>query len=351
MRVLGVFAHNESTRIQRCLESIEAANPNRGLRCIVLANGCTDNTADLARNYANGRKWIEVKEIAVGDKANAWNLFVHEIAAKESEIYIFMDGDCTVQAGAFQALEQALAHAPLANAATGIPRRTLTSFGGFRRSLMKNPGVAGNLYALPLQFIKRIKLANVRLPVGLVGDDSLVGALACWDLDPSKKNWDFNRIVVVREAEFGYDSILSSTFGAPSFIPDGAFATVCDISRTNCWVGALNNSGWMVSQELSVTLTLPRQWSNFPHVRGLSNTYSTDWRSYRSMHQCCKNQSQRVLIYSQLKIFYHTPSCYSRRSVRCVHENSTRQSVFYCSSSGRANYLKKCQIKSEVLPF
>lgn len=218
MRVLGVFAHNESKRIQRCLESIEAANCNRDLRCIVLANGCTDNTAELARNHAHSRKWIEVKEIAVGDKANAWNLFVHEIAAN-SEIYFFMDGDCIVQAGAFQELEQALAHAPLANAATGIPRRSLTSFGGFRRSLLKNPGLAGNLYALPLQFIKRIKLANVRLPVGLVGDDSIVSALACWDLDPSKKNWDFNRIAVVREAEFGYDSILSSTFGAPLFYP------------------------------------------------------------------------------------------------------------------------------------
>ena len=43
--------------------------------------------------------------------------------------------------------------------------------------------------------------AMPRLPFGLIGDDSLVGALAYWDLDP-KAGWDTRRIVVCNDAEF-----------------------------------------------------------------------------------------------------------------------------------------------------
>ena len=70
-------AHNESAVIERTLRSILANQADRPVQVIVVANGCTDDTADRARAVArepHDGVEIEVIDTPVGNKIHALNL-------------------------------------------------------------------------------------------------------------------------------------------------------------------------------------------------------------------------------------------------------------------------------------
>ena len=67
-------------------------------------------------------------------------------------------------------------------------------------------GLAGNLYALSADLIERIRANELRIPVGTIGEDGFVGAMACFDLHPDK-GWDSQRIKLARTAAFAFDSL------------------------------------------------------------------------------------------------------------------------------------------------
>ena len=90
MRVdIGVFAHNEAKGIADMVARLLAQDLS-GLeaRILVLANGCTDATADLAR--AAG---AEVADLAEGGKSRTWNRFVHDLSRGEAQLLVFADAD------------------------------------------------------------------------------------------------------------------------------------------------------------------------------------------------------------------------------------------------------------------
>jgi cellulose synthase/poly-beta-1,6-N-acetylglucosamine synthase-like glycosyltransferase len=64
-------AHNESSVIEGTLRSILASKLDRPMQIIVVANGCTDDTAARARTVAGP---IQVIETPTGGKTNALNL-------------------------------------------------------------------------------------------------------------------------------------------------------------------------------------------------------------------------------------------------------------------------------------
>lgn len=105
--VIAVFAHNESHKIINCLEALRLSPLLPETICYVIANGCTDNTAKLTIEYAQTAPWVKVVDLEPGDKANAWNYFVHEMTI-EANIYFFMDGDCQIDSGALQYLKEHL---------------------------------------------------------------------------------------------------------------------------------------------------------------------------------------------------------------------------------------------------
>jgi hypothetical protein len=213
-RVIAVFAHNEARRITACLEALRLSPILPNTSCYVIANGCTDDTLARVTEYALHAPWVKVIELRIGDKANAWNYFVHEMAP-QAESYFFTDGDCKVENGALQCLEEPLLSDNV-NAASGVPSRRNISLGIFRREITMHGGFAGNLYVLSRDFVSRLRAQGVRLPRGLIGDDSLISALALWDLDPSS-DWKQERIRVVPTATFRYESIMRTTFFDPMF--------------------------------------------------------------------------------------------------------------------------------------
>jgi len=201
---VAVFAHNEARNIIACLDSLQAA-ASHPLECHVLANACSDRTEALVREYSASHPNVHLLSIMLGDKANAWNVFVHEAAPRGASHYFFIDGDVRATPGALDAMAQTLTQHPLANGVSALPNSG-RGVAAFRRDMLKDNGVAGNLYGLRGDFVERIRAQTINMPVGTIGEDALIGAMLKWDLRGDTR-WDNSRVVVAREAGFEFDSV------------------------------------------------------------------------------------------------------------------------------------------------
>jgi glycosyltransferase involved in cell wall biosynthesis len=191
-----ILAHNEEQRIARCLASLPLGEP--GVEVHVLVNGSRDATAQKAREAAKGH--ASVHEYNEPGKARSWNRFMLDAAIAEAECFVFVDGDAEIELGSAQALANALAANPEANAAAGFPRngrRAKT----YCEELTRDREIFGDLYALSGRFVEKLRAENVRLPEDLVGDDSLICALAKTDGE-AEDQWQDERIIPCPAAGF-----------------------------------------------------------------------------------------------------------------------------------------------------
>ena len=204
-----VLAHNEERHIGACLDSIFAADEGIAFDVYVMANGCTDRTESIVNEYACRRPQVHLVSIALGDKCNAWNVFIHDTVpavAAGRDAYFFMDGDARVAPGSFAAMLRALREQPQAHAASAVP------YSGRNRErdardIVQQHGLVANLYALRGSFVERLQASGVRIPLKLEGDDGLVGALVKWDLDPMSGKFDDARIAPCADAGFEFESM------------------------------------------------------------------------------------------------------------------------------------------------
>lgn len=201
---VAVFAHNEARNIVACLDSLQAASAVPPA-CYVLANACTDATEALVHDYARTHPNVHLVSIVVGDKANAWNVFVHEAAPAGQVAYFFMDGDVRATPGALDVMARTLEGDPHANGVSALPMSG-RGVAAFQRDMLRDRGVAGNLYGLRGAFVERIRAQGIHMPVGTIGEDALMGAMLKWDLRGDTR-WDDGRVVVAREAGFEFDSV------------------------------------------------------------------------------------------------------------------------------------------------
>lgn len=203
-----ILAHNEEEKIVACLDSLFAGEPNGSFDVYVMANGCTDNTEALVRDYARRESSVKLVSISLGDKCNAWNVFIHETVPQQCpgrEVYFFVDGDARIAPGSLSALAAALRDDSHAHAASAVPGSG-RSMRHDRDEIMSQRGLVANLYALRASFVTRLRDRQVRLPLKLEGDDGLLGALIKWDLDP-RGEWDDRRIHPCAEARFLFDPV------------------------------------------------------------------------------------------------------------------------------------------------
>jgi hypothetical protein len=177
---LAVFAHNEATHIEAALRQVAAAAGGEPVAVCVLANGCTDATAAVVRACAAWLPDLWLCEIALGDKANAWNRFVHEafddVRAAGIDAFFFTDGDVTMGPGALPALASVFDQVASVNGAGALPA-TGRDRDAWRQRMVDNGMLAGNLYALRGEFVRRLRARGVRLPKGLIGEDFCVSWL------------------------------------------------------------------------------------------------------------------------------------------------------------------------------
>lgn len=204
-----VLAHNEERHIAACLDSIFAADPERSFEVFVMANGCADRTEEIVLMYRRRHAQVHLVSIVLGDKCNAWNVFIHDTVpahCSDRDIYFFMDGDARAVRGSFSAMARALAENPRAHAAAAVPASGRNAVRD-RNRMMKEHELVANLYALRGHFVKRLQQVGVRLPLKLEGDDGLLGALIKWDLAPDQQGFDAQRIVPCPQAGFEFESM------------------------------------------------------------------------------------------------------------------------------------------------
>jgi glycosyltransferase involved in cell wall biosynthesis len=102
---IGVLAHNERLNIETTLHSLFTQDifQRFSTEIIIVANGCTDETAALAKRCLSDHHatWsilgsARVEELVVAGKANAWNQFVHSLSSPRASKLILMDADITL---------------------------------------------------------------------------------------------------------------------------------------------------------------------------------------------------------------------------------------------------------------
>lgn len=213
---VAIIAARESIdTLARCIGATLAACESRGAVIDVVVNG----NAELAKSAAalvstgtlrQGASVVRVWSIEVGDKAHAWNQYVHHIWPG-SHIAYFVDGYVEVRRDAFAALSQRLADAPEALGVTGVPSAG-RSAAKAREYMIRHGGIQGNMHALRGEVMTEIRERGVRLPLGLYRTDSLVGALVLLKLTPESAKWEPRRMVVAADATWDIPDQSAITF-------------------------------------------------------------------------------------------------------------------------------------------
>jgi glycosyltransferase involved in cell wall biosynthesis len=96
-----VPAHNEEARGFTCLKSLGRAARELNFHVIVVCNGCTDQTASLARAEAG----VDVIELDVANKSAALN--EGDLVARGEFPRIYLDADVTIDLASLSALARA----------------------------------------------------------------------------------------------------------------------------------------------------------------------------------------------------------------------------------------------------
>jgi glycosyltransferase involved in cell wall biosynthesis len=104
---IGILAYNESAVIRKTLQSLFEQslfkNPYPSLRIevIVVANGCTDDTAAIAKTTLNElvnsslNPYISFRicEVRQAGLANAWNVYIHKFSQSNADYLFVMSAD------------------------------------------------------------------------------------------------------------------------------------------------------------------------------------------------------------------------------------------------------------------
>ena len=225
---IGIFAHNEEKNILSTLLSLASQDifnlplfETSNIKVLVLANGCTDATVEIATDYLARQSAFngQVIEIKRAGKSHAWNQFVHRPESLSRDYFICLDSDIKFgstavlstlvrrlhdDGQAYLAVDVAKKDTQLKARKTLFERLSLL-FSGFMRQ--GSTAVAGSLYCAKGDILRR-----VYMPDGLPVEDGFLRAMLVTDLFTRPDNT--GRILVVDDVchYFTPDSSLRSLF-------------------------------------------------------------------------------------------------------------------------------------------
>jgi len=165
-----IAAHNEANTVAQTIESIQRQAYPGDLEIIVCANGCTDDTAEIAQDYSG----VQVIETDVPGKPNAWNILRN--TAKYNRI-VFCDADVLAGTESIHYLHQALDQDPNLIAVTAINTPLLQHKDPFTRLLAPPTGagrcIIGRLYAFNNDQVQENLQSHgyQEMPRGVIHDD------------------------------------------------------------------------------------------------------------------------------------------------------------------------------------
>lgn len=207
-----IFACRESlSQLQQTLDAAKVSaascavihvlvNGNQALAS-ALAQDLTQRQLSAAKD--EGGPAIQVWSIPLGDKANAWNQYIHHIWAGE-EIAFFIDGYVRVKANAIELLGHAVINNDHALGGSGVPTMGRTAM-ALRQDIITNLGFHGNFCCIKGAAIRQMRDQHIRLPMGLYRTDGLMRAILVYSLDPARHAWDESRIHVHPDATWQID--------------------------------------------------------------------------------------------------------------------------------------------------
>ncbi len=225
---IGIFAHNEEKNILSTLLSLASQDifnlplfETSNIKVLVLANGCTDATVEIATDYLARQSAFDgqVIEIKRAGKSHAWNQFVHRPESLSRDYFICLDSDIKFgstavlstlvrrlhdDGQAYLAVDVAKKDTQLKARKTLFERLSLL-FSGFMRQ--GSTAVAGSLYCAKGDILRR-----VYMPEGLPVEDGFLRAMLVTDLFTRPDNT--GRILVVDDVchYFTPESSLRSLF-------------------------------------------------------------------------------------------------------------------------------------------
>jgi glycosyltransferase involved in cell wall biosynthesis len=190
---IGILAYNEEPRIGATLQGLFAQDvfTRCATEVVVIANGCTDNTASTARKtiLENQPLWslrgsARVVELTTAGKSNAWNKFVHEFSSPQAPVMFLLDGDIELtDVGTLYSMLTTLnrnseavvcVDRPVKDIALN-PNRTLVQ----RLLLAATPKIDPNDLALcgQLYCVRSQELRAIKLPIEITVEDGFLRAL------------------------------------------------------------------------------------------------------------------------------------------------------------------------------
>ncbi|MDB6021193.1 MAG: glycosyl transferase family 2, partial [Pedosphaera sp.] len=228
---IGILAWNEEKAVRAALESLFqqslfARLGQRGRRCeiVFVGNGCTDGTSDIVKQvFAEQARrhpdhdWFSCRQLDLQErgKINAWNCYVHHLAAPDAGYMFLMDADILIDGrDTLWNLLAALEGNPQAAIATDQPRKSIslkrrkTLFERFSlsASAMTRAGEAqlcAQLYCIRAETARRIYL-----PKDLSAcEDGFIKTVVCTDFLTGELNPA--RIVAVPEASHTFEAYTS----------------------------------------------------------------------------------------------------------------------------------------------
>ncbi len=197
---IGILAHNEAKVIGRTIASLAgqsimsadcaAALGVDRIAVVVVPNGCSDDTASVARAALAGlpaHVATSVHVLAEPGKSNAWNAYVHDLAPADATLLTLMDADIEFATpDVLERLVRQLAETPASQVATDRAVKD------FRRKKFLTPldrlsqrvsaqqtgktGLCGQLYCGRAQALRAIWL-----PAGLPVEDGFIAAMLVTD--------------------------------------------------------------------------------------------------------------------------------------------------------------------------
>ena len=287
---LVIFANRES--LHQLRQTLAAAQTSASACAVihVLVNGnptlANAIAAELAQRQDSKASTglapaVKVWSIPLGDKANAWNQYIHQIWAGET-LAFFIDGYVRLNPDAVGLLGSAVQANAQALGGTGVPTMG-RSAKALRENMIINTGFHGNFCCIKGDTLGQMRDEKIRLPVGLYRTDGLMGALLCFGLDPGRHAWEDFRIHVHPTASWQIDPArwwrpqdvlahLKRTFRqtrgklenaafadhlanrrcAPAALPDTAQAMVLEwVSRCPEDVARLAQGSWLMKPALA----------------------------------------------------------------------------------------------------
>lgn len=202
-----MFAYNEQNNIFNTLGSVYNNKSIELNKVYLIANGCTDKTAEYAAQLKSELEFSEltIVNLQLGDKCNAWNYYMHNLA-DDVGCHFFIDADVNFSENCFQLMHDKLINAENAEVAiAGLPLSG-RNIDFYRSLVVERSCLFGNLYGLSNQFIKRIHETKFHLPIGLNWIDSFLTKAVNTDIQFFNYNLP-NRVAYINNVGYSFESL------------------------------------------------------------------------------------------------------------------------------------------------